>query len=252
MKLTVDERVFTLFPDFNAGIVAMKGLDNLVPDRDIEAFLRHASLEAALLMKLRPLAADMGVRSYRQVLEKGAMSGVPAMEAVLRELGEGIAREAAAPAARGPGAVSGLIGDTALPRQNAVMDLVRGAELQFRLPVLAFDVGSGSEAVALRPAGEEDRFLTVDGAEEGLDAEELIFAMGNRAAVRHFFCEIGAAGAVTPETRNLLVVIPCFAQTRRKAMSVRNELVRRLKDSFGRMAESAWIDSANREFVSDI
>lgn len=253
MKLTVDERVFALFPDFSMGIVAMKGLDNLTPDRDIEAFLRHASLEAGLLLKLRPLASDRGVQAYRQALQKGNMTGVPAMEQVLRELGECIVREQTEGAAdRGPGSVTGLIGDTALPRINPVRDLVRGAEVQFRLPVLAFDMGRESEALALREAADGDRFVGVDGTEEVLDDKELIFAFGRTAAVRRFFCDEGRCGAVTPETRNVLVVIPCFADTRRKAMSVRNELARRMKDSFGRSAEAAWVDRASPEFVSDI
>lgn len=93
MKFTIDPIIFELFPDFNAGLVAMKGIDNLVQDRDIEAFLRHASLAAGLLMKLKPLASDHGVRSYRDVLEKLGAEGVPAMERVIRELGEHIAAE---------------------------------------------------------------------------------------------------------------------------------------------------------------
>lgn len=35
-------------------------------------------------------------------------------------------------------------------------------------------------------------------------------------------------------------------------MSVRNELARRMKDSFGRTAETAWLDSRTTEFVSEI
>ena len=152
MRFTIDPIIFTKFPDFNAGVVAMKGIDNLVPDRDIEAFLRHASLEAALLLKLKPLASDHGVRTYREALAAcGAAEAVPAMEAVLRELGEAIAKEQAAAGEapqRGPGSVAGLIGDTALPRVNAAMDLVRGAEIQFRLPVFAFDMGDEAETLA--------------------------------------------------------------------------------------------------------
>ena len=256
MRFTIDPIIFTKFPDLNAGVVAMKGIDNLVPDRDIEAFLRHASLEAALLLKLKPLASDHGVRTYREALSAcGAAEAVSAMEAVLRELGEAIAKEQAAAGEapqRGPGSVAGLIGDTALPRVNAAMDLVRGAKIQFRLPVFAFDMGDEAEALALRMAEAGDRFQSVGGAEEEVPAGELVYALGQSAAVRHFFCEAGAAGAVTKETRNILVVIPCFGATRRKAMSVRNEIARRMKDSFGRSAESAWLDKDTPEFISEI
>lgn len=257
MKFTIDPIIFELFPDFNAGLVAMKGIDNLVQDRDIEAFLRHASLEAGLLMKLKPLASDHGVRSYRDVLEKLGAEGVTAMERVIRELGEHIAAEQQAALAgqaekRGPGSVTGLIGDTALPRINPVRDLARGAELQFRLPVFAFDMGDESEPLMLRRAKKGDAFTDGNGAEQAPEAEEILFAMGSGVSVRHFFCEEGTAGAVVPETRNVLVVLPCFGATRRKAMSVRNELARRMKDSFGRTAETAWLDSSTTEFVSEI
>ena len=95
MKLTIDPTIFEAFPDLNVGVVAIKGLDNLTADRDIEAFLRHASLEAGLLLSLKPLASDHGVRAYRAALAKLGGAGedcVPAMEAVLRELGEGSRR----------------------------------------------------------------------------------------------------------------------------------------------------------------
>lgn len=257
MKFTIDPIIFEQFPDFSAGLVAMKGIDNLVADRDIEAFLRHASLEAGLLLKLRPLASDHGVRVYRDALAKGGMDGVPAMERVIRELGEHIAAEQQAAlagenAARGPGSVTGLIGDTALPRINPVRDLARGAELQFRLPVFAFDMGDESEALILRRTEAGDRFLDADGAEQPLGGAELVFALGHEISVRRFFCDEGKLGAVVPETRNILMVIPCFAATRRKAMSVRNELARRMKDSFGRTAETAWLDRDTAEFVSEI
>lgn len=252
MKCTIDAQIFERFPDFNLGLVAMKGIDNLVPDRDIEAFLRHASLEAGLLLKLKPLAADRGVQSYREALARGGMDGVPSMERTLRALGEGIVREASAPAARGPGSVTGLIGDTALPRLNAAKDLARGAELQFRIPVFAFDMGDESAALAVRAAGEGDRFLTAGGAEETPEAGEVLFAFGREAAVRRFFCDEGRTGAVTPDARNILFALPCFGATRRKAMSVRNELARRMKDSFGRTAETAWLDAETPDFVSQI
>lgn len=104
----------------------------------------------------------------------------------------------------------------------------------------------------LRRAKEGDAFTDRNGAEQAPEAEEILFAMGSGVSVRHFFCEEGTAGAVVPETRNVLVVLPCFGATRRKAMSVRNELARRMKDSFGRTAETAWLDSRTTEFVSEI
>lgn len=259
MKLTIDPTIFEVFPDLNVGVVAIKGLDNLTADRDIEAFLRHASLEAGLLLSLKPLASDHGVRAYRAALAKLGGAGedcVPAMEAVLRELGEGIAEEKAAALSgkaeqKAPGSVSGLVGDTALRRFDPVTDLVRGAEIQFRLPVFAFDVGREETPLALRRAEEGDVF-TGEGGPSAPEAGEIIWAFGKEAAVRHFFCEAGEAGRVTGETRNVLVVLPCFAVTRRKAMSVRNELARRMKDSFGRAAESAWLDKDTPEFISEI
>ena len=124
MKLTIDPTIFEVFPDLNVGVVAIKGLDNLTADRDIEAFLLHASLEAGLLLSLKPLASDQGVRAYRAALAKLGGAGedcVPAMEAVLRELGEEIAAEKTAALSgkaeqKAPGSVSGLVGDTALRR----------------------------------------------------------------------------------------------------------------------------------------
>lgn len=235
MQLTIDEKIFELFPDFNAGVVAIKGIDNLTQDPDIEAFLRHASLEAGLLLKLRPIDKDASILAYRDALEKiGAEGAVSSVERTIRAFEEGLS------AAEGnadftPGTMTGLEGALALPRENPVMDLVHGTELQFRLPALAFDAGRGETPVSLR-------------MEDG----DIVFSMGEEISVRHFFCEEEKAGRVDEETRNLLLVIPCFAVNRRKAMSVRNELARRLKDSFGRTSEAAWLTKEEREFISKI
>ena len=240
MKFTIHSDIFEQFPDFSAGLLAVKGIDNLTQDNEIELFLRHASLEAGLLIRMKPLHKDASILAYREALAKISMEDhVPEVEAVFREFEDGIEAEAkeTAEGARPfvPGSTVGLVGVTALPRKNPAMDLMRGATLQFRLPVLAFDVGRDE-----KPVGIAFR----DG--------EPVITVGGKTAVRHFFCEEEEAGAVDEESRNLLVVIPAFSVNRRKAMSVRNELARRIKDSFGRDTEAAWVDAKTREFISNI
>lgn len=246
MKFIVEKEIFEKCPDFEAGLVAVRGIDNLTADRDIEAFLRHASLEAGLLLNLKPVDKDATIASYREVLSAlgiDAAEHLPSMEARLRELADGIEKEKEAGETFAPGMMSGLTGAAALSRMDPANDLVRGAELQFRIPVFAFDMGDEKEPLVLRAAAEGDDFS---------EAGEPVFALGKGIAVRHFFCERGEAAAVTGETRNLLVVIPCFRQSRRRAMSVRNELARRLKDSFGRNAETDWISSLAPDYESAI
>lgn len=240
MKFTIHSDIFEQFPDLSVGLLAVKGIDNLTQDNEIELFLRHASLEAGLLLRMKPLHKDASILAYREALAKISMEDhVPEVEAVFKEFEDGIEEEAKrdAEGARPfvPGSTTGLVGVTALPRKNPVMDLMRGATLQFRLPVLAFDVGRDEKPV---------EWAFKDG--------EPVITVGGETAVRHFFCEIEKAGAVDEESRNLLVVIPSFAVNRRKAMSVRNELARRIKDSFGRDTEAAWVDAKQPEFISQI
>lgn len=251
MKFIVQKEIFDKCPDFEAGLVAVRGIDNLTADMDIEAFLRHASLEAGLLLNLKPVDKDVTIASYREVLASlgiEAAEHLPSMEARLRELADGIEKEKAAGETFAPGMMSGLSGAAALPRMDPANDLARGAELQFRIPVFVFDMGDEKEPLVLRAAAEGDVFSETEAPEAG----EPVFALGKGIAVRHFFCERGTAAAVTGETRNLLLVIPCFGKSRRRAMSVRNELARRLKDSFGRNAETDWISSLAPDYESAI
>lgn len=257
MKVTINEAIFEQFPDFNAGILAVKGIDNLTKDNDIELFLRHASLEAGLLLKLKPLERDAAVLAYRDALQKIGAGSASSMERTFHDFEAGmeeekkLAEDPESQMRHAPGSMTGLIGQTALPRVSPVMDLAHGAELQFRMPVLAFDVGKAETPVTLRQAAAGDQFKTENGSEVP-EAGEPVIAVGPNVAVRHFFCERGTAGEVTEDTRNLILLIPSFQVNRRKAMSVRNELARRLKDSFGRDVEAAWLDIDTKEFVSQI
>lgn len=254
MEFHAASAIFEQFPDFNAGIVAVKGIDNETEDEDIEAFLRHASLEAGLLLKLKPLSSDSSVQAYREALRKAGIdpaAHLSTMEAGLLALEKGIAQEQEAGTSAVMSGMTGFIGMQAFERKTPAEDLAAGAELQFRMPVLPFDIGKNG-VMTLRPAEEGDTFTSRDGAEEQPDLGEPVFVLGKETAARHFFCEMGEAGRVTEDTRHLLLVIPCFAVNRRRAMSVRNELARRVKDSFGRSAEMAWIDEAHPSYVSEI
>lgn len=254
MEFHTAPSIFTQYPDFNAGLVAVKGIDNETEDQDIEAFLRHASLEAGLLLKLKPLSADSSVQAYRSALRKAGIDPavhLPAMEAGLLALEKGIAQEQQAGTSAVMSGMTGFIGMQAFERKTPAEDLAAGAELQFRMPVLPFDIGKNG-VMTLRPAEAGDTFTSRDGTRETPEPGEPVFALEKETAVRHFFCEMGEAGRVTEDTRHLLLVIPCFAVNRRRAMSVRNELARRVKDSFGRAAEVAWIDEAHPSYVSEI
>lgn len=257
MKVTIDEAIFEQFPDFNAGILAVKGIDNLTKDTDIELFLRHASLEAGLLLKLKPLDRDAAVLAYREALARVGAESRSSMEQTFHDFVTGMEeekRQAADPDSQkqlAPGSMTGLIGQTALPRVSPVMDLVHGAELQFRMPVLAFDVGKKEAPVALLLAKAGESFAAGDGSGVTTDGEPVL-TVGGEVAVRHFYCERGEAGELTEDTRNLILFLPAFHVNRRKAMSVRNELARRIKDSFGRDVEAAWLDTSTKEFISQI
>ncbi len=251
MKLTVAPEIFEEFPDFELGIVAARGVDNRGADREIEAFLRHALLEAGLLLKLKPVDKDPTVAFYRDLLAKmGAAEAVPSMEARLSEVAAGIAAETGADASFAPGQTAGLVGVTAIRRLSPIADLARGAEIQFRLPVFAFDMET-EEVLSVRKAFPDDRFETEVGA-VSVSEKEAIFAFGNRVAVRYLFCAQSGAGAVTARTRDVLIAIPCFAPSRRRAMSARNEIARRIKDSFGRDTEADWLSSVAPDFVSGL
>ena len=254
MEFHTAPAIFEQFPDFNAGIIAVKGIDNETEDEDIEAFLRHASLEAGLLLNLKPLSSDSSVQAYRKALAKAGIdpaAHLSTMEAGLLALKEGIAQEQQAGTSAVMSGMTGFIGMQAFERKTPAEDLAAGAELQFRMPVLPFDIGKNG-VMTLRPAEAGDTFTARDGKAETLRAGEPVFVLNQETAARRFFCDMGEAGRVTEDTRHLLLVIPCFAVNRRRAMSVRNELARRVKDSFGRAAEMAWIDEAHPSYVSEI
>lgn len=237
MQFTIDSAIFDSFPDAGFGAAAVKGIDNLTADPDIEAFLRHASLEAGLLLKLKPIGNDKSILAYREALAKiGAAEVVSPAERTIRRFEEGLLAASESGLQFVPGQMTGLEGAMALPRENPVMDLVHGAELQFRMPVLAFDVGKDEAPLSLTRTASGD----------------IAFVLGGDISVPSFLGEQTEKGRVSGETRNLLLVIPCFGVNRRKAMSLRNELARRLKDSFGRTSEAAWLSGEEREFVSKI
>ncbi len=246
MTVTVAPEIVSRFPDLEIGLVFVRGLDNLGTDREIEAYFRHVLLEAGLLLKLKPVDKDPSILLLREKLAAmGAAEAVSSAEALLSEFADGIEREQNADETFAPGKTTGLIGLTALSRENPVSDLVRAATLEARLPVLAFDMG-GREALTVREARAGDVF-----PETAIPEGEPVWAFEETVSVRHLFGEMGTAGRVTAETRNLLLAIPCFAASRRRAMSVRNELARRLLDSFGRDTETGWLSAAAPAFVSE-
>ncbi len=249
MKLAVDAEIFTRFSDLELGVIAVRGIDNRGQDREIEAFLRHALLEAGLLIKLKPIQKDPTILFYRKLLaDMGAPDATPSMEKLLLEFSANLNCEAESSFA--PGQTAGLIGVTALTRKNPLSDLTRGAEIQFRLPIFSFDMGQ-NDALFIREATKEDQ-ETAQEYPLALLEKEPILSIGGRVAVRHLFCERGKAAAVSAATRDALIVIPCFSVNRRRAMSARNEIARRAKDSFGRDTETGWISSAAPEFLSNI
>ena len=251
MNIHVTPEIFSKFPDLEIGIISVRGLDNLGQDRDIEAFFRHVLLEAGLLLRLKPVETDPSILLLREKLAAmDAADAVSSAEALLAAFAAGIRKEETADETFAPGKTTGLIGLTALPRETPVSDLIRAASLEARLPVTAFDAG-GRKTLSLCETKDGDPFQNADGNLQTLAAGEIVWTLDDATSVRHLFCEQGKAGTVTSETRDLIVAIPCFAASRRRAMSVRNELARRLLDSFGRDTETGWISKAAPEFVSE-
>ena len=249
MTVYIAPEIFSRFPDLEVGLVFVRGLDNLGTDREIEAYFRHVLLEAGLLLKLKPVEKDPSILLLREKLaQMGAAGATSSVEALLSEFAAGIEREKTADETFAPGKTVGLIGLSALSRETPVMDLVRAASLEARLPVLAFDMGK-QEEISLREARAGDSFPAGE-KEETIPAKEPVWAIGDAVSVRYLFGTQGAAGRVTGETRNLLLAVPCFAASRRRAMSVRNELARRLLDSFGRDTETGWLSADAAAFVS--
>ena len=250
MTVTVAPEIFAKFPDLEIGLVFVRGLDNLGTDREIEAYFRHVLLEAGLLLKLKPIEKDPSILLLREKLSAmGAAEAVSSVEALLLEFAAGIEREKEADETFAPGKTVGLIGLSALSRETPVMDLVRAASLESRLPVLAFAM-DWQEELALREAQDGDKFPAETG-NETVPPGEPVWAFPETISVRHLFGKQGTAGRVTSETRNLLLAVPCFAASRRRAMSVRNELARRLLDSFGRDTETGWLSADAPSFVSE-
>ncbi len=250
MTVNIAPEIFSRFPDLEVGLVSVRGLDNLGTDREIEAYFRHVLLEAGLLLKLKPVEKDPSILLLREKLSAmGAADAVSSAEALLAEFSDGIEREKDADETFAPGKTVGLIGLSALSRETPVTDLVRAASLEARLPVLAFDMGNRAELL-VREARAGDVF-PIEGKEETVPAGEPVWTFADAVSVRHLFGKQGAAGRVTGETRNLLLAVPCFAASRRRAMSVRNELARRLLDSFGRDTETGWLSAEAPAFVSE-
>ncbi len=251
MKINVSPEIFERFSDLEIGLVSMRGLDNLSADRDIEAYFHHVLLEAGLLLRLKPVEKDPSILLLREKLSQmNAPDARSSVETLLLEFAEGIEREKTAEETFAPGKTAGLIGLTALPRENPVSDLVRAASLEARLPILAFDV-KDRQALSLREAKNGDTFQNADGLAQPVPEKEPVWAFGAAVSVRQIFCDQGKTAAVTKETRDLILAVPCFASSRRRAMSVRNELARRLLDSFGRDTETGWLSKTAPEFVSE-
>lgn len=251
MKIQVMPEVFARFPDLEIGLVAARGIDNFGTDREIEAFFRHVLLEAALLLRLKPVETDPSILLLREKLaEMGAAGVVSSAEMLLAELADGIEREKEADVEFAPGKTTGLIGLSALSRQNPVSDLVRAASLESRLSVFFFDVGT-CETISVRETKGGEIFTNAAGGKETLLAGEPVWALDEVISVRYLFSDRGKTGTVTEETRNIVLAVPCFAASRRRAMSVRNELARRLSESFGRDTEAGWISKDASEMVSE-
>lgn len=228
MLFRYDPYMAQTFPVLVTGFIHAMGVDGNV---DVES--RVAALERQALERLgsETEGALTEIRAWRQAFSRMGLKPTQyrcASEALLRRLRQ----------------------QGALPRLHPLVDLCNAVSAAHAVPVAAFDLARIEGDLTVRPAEGNESYVTFGGETEHPDRGEIIFAdMADQAHARRWTNRQSALSAVSPATREVLIVIEALhEEAETSVVRLRDTLAAAIVETWGIAAPTGLSRAARDDF----
>jgi DNA/RNA-binding domain of Phe-tRNA-synthetase-like protein len=190
VKLTIDPKVFELFPKLRIGALRARSIDNARDLPELTAELRAAEAKVrAAFPDVAALEADRRIASWQDAYRRFGTNpkrSRPSAEALLRRVVKG----------------------TELRAVNAAVDLYILSELEYLLPVGGYDVSRITGDLALRASPGGEAFVGIGETEsEPTTAGEIVYADAARVLTRNWNYRDCDHAKIAAETKDLVLFI---------------------------------------------
>lgn len=186
MRFRHSREIRSTFPELVCGVLHTAGISS---DVDVEPLLARYADAAGARLAEGPESGFPEIQAWRRAF---ATMGLPptryrcAAESLLRRYRR----------------------EGALPRLHPLVDLGNAVSLGYAIPVAVLDVTRIGGDLEVRHAKGDETYLTLDGAEEHPDPDEVIFAdAAGRAHSRRWTHRQSGWSAVREGTREVLIVV---------------------------------------------
>ncbi len=232
MRFVIDGRVFAAIPDMVVGVVVACGVDNTKDMPEVSAMLAQSVAAVQARFSGQDVKKAREIVPYREAFR--ALGINPnrfpcSAEALFSRIGKG----------------------KGMPSINSLVDLNNAVSLKYVIPMGTHDLKDMPDAIEMRPATENDRFLPFGGGEEEVpDSGEVVYAVGNQVRTRRWTWRQSENGKITAETSTVFFPIDGFAGFNDVAVkAATDELAEKLVSFFNAEVRTGFVDRDHPEFV---
>lgn len=212
------------------GAVAVRGLNNALPQEKICAMLREEVLKAFSETQITPVKEMEALKPYREAMSELGINPNKypcSVEAILTRISKK--------------------GD--FPSINPIVDLGNYISIKYQVPVGIHDLGTIKDALTVRLADNDDCSKRGNHLEnDELKAGEPVYAAGDSVRTRRWMWRQMPAGRVMEESTDFLIPIDGFESNREAVDAACCELVALLRELFHVNAEYGILNRINTEF----
>ena len=228
MNYSVDQKLFSLLPTIQFGIIVAKNLKNSPTTPEDDAYLTNA--EESIRNDITPdaLKSHPQIAIYREALETVGINPnkyINSVEAMSKRVIKG----------------------ANLPRINALVDLCNALALKYRVSMGGHDLADIKADLEVRPSVQGDIFLPFgETTYETVAPGEIVFTSGNIVQTRQWLWRQSELGKVTLDSKDIIFQLVGFnhgdPSQLSKAMHALEEI---LSSRFEVTYESYLVDHTN-------
>lgn len=232
MTYTVDEKLFSMLPHAQFGIIVARQLPNGPTTSDDNATLAAAEAEIRAEITPETLKTHPHIAIYRDALETVGINPNKYTNSV-----EAMSKR--------------VIKGASLPRINALVDLCNALALKYRVSMGGHDLADIKADLEVRPSVDGDIFLPFGETNyETVSPGEMVFTSGNIVQTRQWLWRQSELGKVTLDSKDIIFQLVGFNQGApsqlSKAMSALEEI---LMTRFNTKYDVFLVDKDNRSIT---
>ena len=210
--------------------VAVRGLNNALPQENIRTMLHEEVQKAYSEMQTTAVKEMEALKPYRNALRELGINPNKypcSIEAILTRISKK--------------------GD--FPSISPIVDLGNYISIKYRLPVGVHDLGTINDCLAIRLATDDDCMNAENNLEKDtLQTGEPVYVTGNSVRTRRWMWRQTPAGRITEKSTDFLFPIDGFESNKETVEAACRELVTLLKELFHVDAEFGILNRSNTEF----